>query len=80
MQRMPSGVEGADPQDLGVEDERLKARLSLITNVAAFGVIVLLLRVGKSVHQVPSVPKARGLLVPYIASDGHQGPDNYELM
>ena len=40
------GAEGAETQPLDLEDEKMRARLNVMANVAAFGIIVVMLRIG----------------------------------
>ncbi len=56
MQRTHSD-DGGDLPPVDLEDERLKAKLSLVANVAAFAVIVTLLRVGSSLYHYVLVPR-----------------------
>ena len=51
MQRM-SLEPGLQPSELELEEENRKARIAVLQNVAAFGAIVVLLRIGEFMHLI----------------------------
>ena len=51
MQRM-SLEPGLQPSELELEEENRKARIAVLQNVAVFGAIVVLLRIGEFMHLI----------------------------
>ena len=68
MQRM-SLEPGLQPSELELEEENRKARIAVLQNVAAFGAIVVLLRIGGFIHwwdMVDSWKFNRELFIDYM--------------